>query len=500
MKNCREEARGGFVAYCRGRPTIPIYIRVLDDTKQAGSEESMPQLAVVDQTSLNPDIVPPSDLPLYEEVLEWATTKLRPAGFPKPLCKRLAVIISGLVATEKATIGEVATAVEALALSEAKTESIARRLQRALQDSHLDPSMLAVIFQPLLPDILRSNLLGHEANINTPDSQHRRFIGIVIVFDESSQGDKVHLAVAGVPVGGVVLPLAIRTWPQNVPMPEGEYWTQIMGLLQDIQDMLPPVLREHVLLTADRLYGVPRMLDILTALRWNWLLRVQGQTQVRLENGICCALRTLVSKPGTQWAGGFTTEAASEASESEPIAVFKAAGWRRSQVVAVWAEDQAEPWLLVTSLTATLARVAEYAQRWAIERLFLSWKSHGWDVEASGIHDPHRLGRWLVGMTLATLWRLAMALPTAFQHLADLASRAGGSPRQPRLPGFSGPQRPWAAKYSLLTWGAKVARSASLRTRTPALCWRLPFWEARTWQDMCRHLYLTAHGQFPIFP
>jgi hypothetical protein len=52
--------------------------------------------------------------------------------------------------------------------------------------------------------------------------------------------------------------------------------------------------------------------------------------------------------------------------------VFKAAGW---------VEGQAQPWLLVTSLAATRARVAEDAQRWAIARFFLSWKRPGWELE-----------------------------------------------------------------------------------------------------------------------
>jgi len=297
-----------------------------------------------------------------------------------------------------------------------------------------------------------------------------------------------------------VLPLAVRTWGQNASLPEGEYWTQVQGLLQELQDMLPSELRAHVLLTGDRLYGVPRMLDILIALGWKWLLRVQGQTQVRLSDGSCWPMRSLVPKPGTLWSSGFTTEQATDVAEFEPIGVFKAAGWRRSQVVAVWAEGQAEPWLLVTSLPGTLARVAEYAQRWAIERLFLSWKSHGWQIELSGIDDPQRLGRLLTGLAVATLWRLAMALPRALEHLADLASRVTQAPRQLSLPGFAAPPRPWAAKYSLLTWGAKVAQQTKLATSIPALCWRLPFWEGRTWEDMCRHVCLTARGQFPISP
>jgi hypothetical protein len=462
----------------------------------------MPQLTSFDhsQLDLDGDTIPPRDVPLYVEVLNWVNTHLRPAGFPIPLCKRLALLICGLVISEKASIGAVTTAIDALAISTAKPESIARRLQRSGQDARLNPSLLPLLFRPLLPTLLRSHLLAHAANCSSAASHHARFVGIPIILDESSKEDEVHLLVAGIPIGGIVIPLAIRTWAQNVPLAEGEYWTQVTGLLQDIQDMLPAELRDHVVLTADRAYGVPRMLDLLIALDWHWLLRVQGQTQVRSANGKCRPLRTLVPRPGTQWSGGFGGTEPNEESKQEPLDVFKRAGWRRSQVVAIWAEGQAEPWLLVTSLSAKLARVAEYAQRWAIERLFLSWKSHGWDIEASGIHSPQRLGRLLTGITLATLWRLAMALPTAASHLADLAARAGRYERQLRLPGFAGSPRPWAAKYSLFTWGAKVARQASLKTHTPALSWCLPYWEGRTWDAMCRHVYLTARGQFFASP
>ncbi len=453
------------------------------------------------------EVVAPSELPFYEEVLDWLTRTLRPVGLPRPFCKRLAATICGLVQSRKATLGEVTTAIEGLAVSPAKPESIARRLQRIFQDSRLDPSLLSLIFRPLLPELLQSHRLAHRANSTLPTFHHQRFVGVVILVDESSKLDEVHLVVAGVPIGAVVLPLAVRTWAQNIPLPDGDYWSEVFGLLAEIQAMIPPELREHVLLTADRAFGVPRMLDLLSALGWHWLLRVQGSTLVRLQNGTCYPLKTLVPRPGTYWSSGLgTAEATNEANadgsgnRSESVGVFKTAGWRDSQVVAIWAEGQTEPWALVTSLTASEARVAEYAQRWAIERLFLSWKSHGWDVEQSGIRDPHTLGRLLTAIALATLWRLAMALPRAFEHLTDLARRASRSPRQLSLPGFGAPPRPWAAKYSLLTWGWKVAQKALLPFHTPALCWHLPSWEGRSWADTCRLVYLTTHGQFPISP
>jgi hypothetical protein len=138
--------------------------------------------------------------------------------------------------------------------------------------------------------------------------------------------------------------------------------------------------------------------------------------------------------------------------ESEAIGVFQAAGWRGSQVVAMWAKGQAEPWLLLTSLPAKQEGLAEYARRGAIERLFLSWKSHGWEIERSGIGEPQRLGRLLTAIALATLWRLAMALPSAFSHLADLEGQVTGVRVSCLCLGFTAPPL-WAAKFSLLTWG-----------------------------------------------
>jgi hypothetical protein len=458
----------------------------------------MPQTTVVDQGLSESGVIAAAEVPLYEQELGWASKVLMPAGMSKPLCKRLAVLISGLVASKKATLGEVSSAVKGLAVSQAKDESIARRLQRALRDNRLDPSMLTVIYKPLLPELLRSFLVAHAEDARSSGSRHARYRGLVVILDESSQEDDVHLVVVGIPIGALVLPLSVRTWRQNVPMPEWEYWTQITGLLQEVQEMLPPELRPHVLLMADRLYGVPKMLDILQALGWNWLLRVQGQSQVLLQDGTCKPLRTLAPKPGAQWLGKLTKDDLGSAPEVEIQGVFKSAGWRRSQVVAFWAKGIPEPWLLLTSLDARTERVTDYAQRWAIERLFLSWKSHGWDLEASGIHDPLRLGHLLTALALATLWRLAIALPAAYLILHDLTDRVARLPHQLRFPDLDAQPRPWPSRFSLFTWGIRVASQTALSERSPALCWHLPIWHAYTWKALCTEATLQARRQFSI--
>jgi hypothetical protein len=66
--------------------------------------------------------VPRRERPLYEEVLDWVTPHLRAAGLPQSLCKRLALLVCGLVAREKATLGKMSAAVETLAISAAKCQ------------------------------------------------------------------------------------------------------------------------------------------------------------------------------------------------------------------------------------------------------------------------------------------------------------------------------------------------------------------------------------------
>jgi hypothetical protein len=123
-----------------------------------------------------------------------------------------------------------------------------------------------------------------------------------------------------------------------------------------------------------------------------------------------------------------------------------------------------------------------------------------------------RLGRLLTGLVVATLWRLAAALPAALRQLADLATRAtrrslppgvppaswqlplplwpappAASPTAPPLP--AGAARPWAAKFSLFTLGIRAFRHTPCRTATPALCWTFPDWEAPIWSLQAHQIY-----------
>jgi hypothetical protein len=440
---------------------------------------------------------------VYATILHLLEAALREQGYTRPTCKRLALLVAGLVSGERGTPSTIAHTAFTLGIGTAQQEpSVARRVARLLDDPHLDPAhLLPALAAALLPHLLADVCRTHDHTIGTRPAQaghHARWTGVRVIVDETTHTDQTHVLVVGLAYRGVVLPLGVRTWPQNTPLPEGAYWSALGSLLWEVQAQLPPVLRAHVLVLADRGYGVPTMLDLLAALGWHWVVRVQGQTRLRFPDGTERALRTLVPGPGTVWTGYTALPGPGPAADPAPppLAVFKRAGWRALHVVAAWADGQAEPWLLVTTLRPTPARLHDYAARWAIERLFLAWKSHGWDLEATGVTAPQPLARLLTGYAVATWWLLAAALPVAQAHLAALARHPTGARRRPvqlRLPLFP-PAAPWPAKRSLLTYGRQAFRQVPGRTTTPPLCWTFPDWDAPTWSVQCRQVY---HGLAP---
>lgn len=460
------------------------------------------------------------DVPVYETVLAWLDVLLADTGHSRPARKRLALLGTALLAPggERGTPAGITRSAFGLEIGTATQEaSVARRVARLLDDPHLDPHrLLPDLTRAVLPVLLAAVIDTHAhtigttaAHANHAKGHHGRWLGVQLVVDESTAADGTHVLAVGLAYRGTVVPLGLRTWPQNVALPDGAYWAALGRLLWEVHEALPPVLRAHVLVLADRGYGNPTFVDLLAALGWQWVVRVQGTVRVQFPDGTERTLRSLVPQAGTTWTG-FTTPAlpvgrstagsapaGSAPAAPDTVAVFKKAGWRHLRVVAVWATDQPEPWLLVTSLpaTAATARCAEYARRWSIERLFLSWKSHGWNVATCGVRAPARVARLLVGYVIATWWLLAASLPGAQASLDDLATRAtrrtGRPPTRPcqlRLPFFP-LARPWIAKLSLLTQGRLVFARTTCRTTTPALWWAFPEWDAPIWSRQCIEIY-----------
>jgi len=451
--------------------------------------------------------------PLYAALVALTEEVLVEAGHARPTCKRLALLVAGLLGSEQGTPTAVAQAAFRQGIGTATQEpSVARRVARLLDAPQLDAArLLPALARRLLPVLLAPAARAHDHSVGTTAASphHARWRGVRLVLDETSHTDQTHVLVVGLAYRGVVLPLGVRTWPQNQPLPPYTYWPTVLGLLAEVQASLPPPLRAHVVLLADRAYAVPALFALLTAFGWAAVLRAQGQVRVRLPDGTERALQTLVPRPGTVWtsAPGATLDAADAPGAAEPadhVGVFKGAGWLPLRVVAVWLVEQAAPWLLLTTWPVSRQRLLDYAARWAIERLFLAWKSHGWHLEATRC-SPGRLAPLLTGYVVATWWLLAAALRPARAYLGHLAAHSTRAPSHPVQLAFceGAPAPPGPAKRSLLTLGRAAFRACDLRVRTPPLLWQFPAWDAPAWSLECTRLYhgLAAPcGQFSASP
>ena len=97
-------------------------------------------------------------------------------------------------------------------------------------------------------------------------------------------------------------------------------------------------------------------------------------------------------------------------------------------LIAVWTEEQKEPWVVVTDLPPARVGVGWYALRMWVELGFRALKGLGWQWQRSRRTDPARVARhWLV-LAVASLWVLAHGTRVEDAHGRGLP------PARPRAP------------------------------------------------------------------
>jgi hypothetical protein len=249
----------------------------------------------------------------------------------------------------------------------ARAPSSERRWQRLIANERLDP-------HATLDHWARSSLAGvHQ---------------VTLLLDETARDGHLRAMKLSRQLRGRAVPLLWRCYqPDALPMNEREL---VLDLLHRAAAAMPD--KAQVTLMADRGLSWPAVLDACVKQGWHYVLRVQGQTRVLLDDGQEMALRDLAPRRGSQWCGC--------------ARVFKKAGWRRTNVVACWRSDEEEPWLLITDLPATGHRCRQYRKRMRQEQAFRDEKSQGFRWRQSRVNDPDHAQRLLLIMALAMAWLL----------------------------------------------------------------------------------------------
>jgi hypothetical protein len=282
----------------------------------------------------------------------------------------------------------------------------------------------------------------------------------VLIVDESSKAEQVHLLRVSLAYRGGSLPLAWRVWRQNVPLPRGAYGAQLRAVLAEAAGIVPPDVA--VVVTADRAYDVPLFVDAVAAQGWAWVVRAKARSTLRwrdhqgAEQELRGVLARRVGRPGQRWKAHGQ--------------VFKKAGWRAASVVGYWAPGQQEPLVVLTSLPPQWTVLARYGRRFWIEPGFRSDKSKGWHWEDSQITDLTHQERLLLGMAWASLLVLCLGAQAAAAQVQAAAQ-----------PGALRPGRPRAARESLFSLGVRWLRRWTYQPTALTPQWRLDALGAPAW-------------------
>jgi hypothetical protein len=234
----------------------------------------------------------------------------------------------------------------------------------------------------------------------------RHYVGerLLLLVDETKLGKHLSVMVVGLAYRGCCIPLAFWCYrPEAWPMGQVALIEELLSwIAEGVPDDCVP------LLMADRGIGTsPDLIRVVTALGWQYLFRVQGQTCFELPDGRSVALKSLVT-PGGRW--------------TAQGRLFKKAGWLPMIAHVIWETPYQQPWCLVTNCPEITGRL--YAQRYWQEASFRDLKSDGWQWQASHIFTPEHANLLVLVLALAyafvlSLGTLAFEEPTVAAQVLD---------------------------------------------------------------------------------
>jgi hypothetical protein len=237
---------------------------------------------------------------------------------------------------------------------------------------------------------------------------------LALAVDATAHREEVVALVVSVLYRGSAIPVAWAILPGNVP---GPWLGPILRLLRQLRPAVPP--GWTVLVLADRGLWSPRLWKRIRRLGWHPLLRIQRRTTITPDGGERRAAGALV-RPCEAWIG----RGALGGREDRRLTVT---------LIAVWTEEQEEPWVVVTDLPPARVGVGWYASRMWVELGFRALKGLGWQWQRSRRTDPARVARhWLV-LAVASLTALAHGTRVEDAHERGLPPARLRAPPAPRV-------------------------------------------------------------------
>jgi hypothetical protein len=229
---------------------------------------------------------------------------------------------------------------------------------------------------------------------------------VILLVDETKLGKSLSVMVVGLAYRGGCIPLAFWCYqPDAWPMGQVQLIEELLSwVAEGVPDGCVPLLQ------ADRGIGTsPDLIRVVTALGWQYLFRVQGQTRFQGPHGLVVALQDLVGRGGQLTAQG---------------QVFKKAGWLDAIVHLIWEQPYSQAGCLLTNCPDSSGLL--YARRYWQEAAFRDLKSDGWQWQASHLFTPAHANLLLLVLAVAyaamlSLGTLAFEEPALARRVVDKA-------------------------------------------------------------------------------
>jgi hypothetical protein len=210
---------------------------------------------------------------------------------------------------------------------------------------------------------------------------------VVLALDATTLGQRFTVLALSVVYRGCAIPVAWVVVPATQKGAWRPHWEGLFALLQE---RVPA--DWTVLVLADRGLYARWLYRRIVHLGWHPFLRINQGGQFRPQGAAPFRpLASVAPRVGTGWCG--------------TVDCFVTPECRLTcTLLARWEDGYAEPWLVLTDLSPTVADVAWYSMRSWIECGFKTTKRGGWHWQQTKMTDPERASRLWLAIAVATLW------------------------------------------------------------------------------------------------
>ena len=231
---------------------------------------------------------------------------------------------------------------------------------------------------------------------------------LVLALDPTNFGDRFTVLNISVLYRGCAVSVIWTVVEGGQPEAWEPHWER---MLQALADYVPA--GWQVLVLTDRGMYSPSLFHCLQQLHWHPFLRIRAQGFYRqMGRQKWLQLQNLHPKNGQTMA--FSAQ------------VFKNEEGRLDcTLLAYHGAEYAEPWLIVTDLSAAIAQASWYGLRGWIEQGYKRAKSEGWQLQRTRITTCARLERLWLAMAVATLWVLEVGGESEVQEQQGQHKAAG---------------------------------------------------------------------------